>query len=277
MDSNEAINSYNTFADKILPEALDDLYPGCAKDFWMQGAITFISEVPVIVTADIINDDTAKTTILRELSNIFKVDLSKIKMTDTDVYKVKNGEMRSNGYRPYKSVTRWIYTVDWHDTTEEHLVKYRDYIRASMKSQNIQWEKQLLEKINESTRDAFEKYVYNKFLYNNYGISKMTEYIAGIVVGPDYLDIAFDFMPKETIVMNGLSGKPSKLLHPTPTEVEVTEKRVDRVICEQLVEEFFQDMNRTPFFKLEPVGHVELIDDKSLGCLYNIVQFNERK
>ena len=41
------------------------------------------------------------------------------------------------------------------------------------------------------------------------------------------------------------------------TEIEVTEKRIDRVICEQLVEEFFSDMNRTPFFKLVPAGHVE--------------------
>lgn len=273
---NKALNAYKEFSDKILPETLNELYPGCAKNFWMQGAISFVSEVPIIVTSDIINDSTAKTTLLRELANIFKVDLAKVKMTDTDVYKVYNDVISSSGYRSYKSVTRWIYTVDWHDTKEEHLVEYRDYIRSSMKSQGIQWEKQLLEKINESTREAFEKYVYNKFLYNNFGISKMTEYIAGIVVGPDYLDIAFDFMPKETVVMNGLSGKPSKLLHPTPTEIEVTEKRIDRVICEQLVEEFFSDMNRTPFFKLVPAGHVELIDNKSLGCLYNIVQFNER-
>lgn len=275
-ESNAAIASLDVFCNRILPEALNELYPECARDFWVQGAMSFTSQVPVIVTADIINDPDAKIEILNLLSEVFQVDRSKIKMTDTDIFKVKTGIARDN-YQPHKSVNRWIYTVDWHDTTEEHLVKYRDYIRKSMKHQGIQWEKELLEKLNAPTMKAFEEYVYKKFLYNNYGISKMTEYIAGIIVGPDYLDIAFDFKPKEVEVMNGLSGKPSKVIHPTPTEVEVTEKRIDRVICEQLVEEFFSDMNRTPFFKLVPDGHEQLIDEHSLGCLYNIVQFNERR
>lgn len=277
MDKSQiAVSAYQFFCNDILPEALNDLYPGCAEDFWVQGAIYFESQVPVIVTADIINDPNAKVEILNLLADIFQVDKSKVKMTDTDVFKIKTGMARDN-YQPHKSVTRWIYTVDWHDTTEDHLVSYRDYIRKSMKSQGIQWEKELLEKLNEPTMKAFEKYVYDKFLYNNYGISKMTEYIAGIVVGPDYLDIAFDFKPKEIETMNGLSGKPSKVIHPTPTEVEVTEKRIDRVICEQLVEEFFSDLKRTPFFKLVPDSHVNLIDEQSLGCLYNIIQYNEKK
>lgn len=268
----EALDGLFKFEKDTVRNALEKKFPGSTRDFWMEGSpMNWKSIVPVII------DDSDKSEVIDILSKAFQVSKSSIELSGADYQKIKKDTTSiSSNYTPYSTERRLLFTVDWKDTKNENLLRYKNFIQDHMKSQGIQWEKDLIESLNRSTTDALENYIYNKFLYNNYGLAKMTDNIVDIIITPDTVDIAFDFAPKEAVVMNGLSGKPSKVISPTQTEIEVTEKRIDRVMTELLMNDFFKDLKRTPFFKLIPNGH-KWYDNRAFMCLYDIVQYTEKK
>lgn len=253
-DSKMATDHLFHFDQVVLREALEEAFPGSTKEFWVQGAIQFTSVVPVIT--NISNKDKC----IKILVDTYQVDKSKVKFLNIEDYKLKKDldRPRQDYYRPYITVERLMFEVDWHDTTQPDLVAYRDYIRGSMKQQGIQWESQLLEGISEPQRKKLEEYIYRSFLYDDFGLAKMSKNLVDIKVGNDYLDIVFDFN------------------NPTGTEVEVTDKRIDKVVTEHLVDGFFKDNKHVPYFKIIADEH-RWLDNNALACFYNIVQYNEKK
>ena len=266
----QAMACLDEFSHKILPNALEELIPGSANDFWMEGAIDFQSVVPVLC------DSSNNKKVMKLLAQVFQVDPSKVTFEGTDEHKFKNGEFNNKtNYQPIKTRTRQRFGVDWRKTTEPNLATYRDYIMDSMKEQGIENWVNLNEGINKPTQNRIGNFALDVLVDRRYGNVKFTD-IADVEVGADYIDIAFDFNFKEEIVMNGLSGKPSKVVHPTPTEIEVTEKRIDKFMTEQFPELFFRYYKVQPFFKVIADEH-RWIDDNSLACFYDIIQYSEMK
>lgn len=267
----EAMNGLYTFENVTLKRALEKAFPGSAQDLFVSGiAVDFMGKVPVIT--DIKNKDEVQEVI----ANAYQIDKNKVNFLELEPYKLRNPEKTSvsNNYIPYKTVDRMVFGVDWKDTKDENLLKYINYIRKSWAERG---QRNLLrEGINKPTQDRIANFALDVFLDRRYGNSKFTEYIADVEVGSNYLDIAFDFQPSEVETVNGLSGKPSKVIHPTPTEIEVTEKRIDKFMIEEFPRLFFRYYKVTPFFRIEKVEH-KWLDDTALACLYNIIQINERK
>lgn len=269
----EAMDGLFRFENWTVRDELEKLIPGSARDFWIEGSpMDWNSIVPVIA------DESNKNKIINLLSNLFGVSKDKVQFIGTDTKKIKKTDLErsySDNYTPYKTMERLKFKVDWKETTNEDLARYQSYIRNSMKRQGIQWESHLLEGINKPVQDRIGNFALDTLVDRRYGNVKFTD-IADIEVGPDYIDIAFDFEFKEEVVMNGLSGKPSVVVHPTPTEIEVTEKRIDKFMTEQFPELFFRYYKVTPFFRIVADEH-RWLDENSLACMYNIIQFNERK
>lgn len=271
-DSKTAINSLMHFTNEVVPQALENFLPGSAKKYWDEGSpMDFKSVVPVIC------DVSYKDKLIPLIAKTFQVDQSKVRFIGTDEFKLPRDldRPRQDNYVPHKTVERLKFEVNWHDTTQPDLVKYRDYTIKNMQDQGIDWESTLTEGINKPVQNRIGNFALDTFISRWYGNSKFTD-IADVEVGPDYIDIAFDFTFKEEKVMNGLSGKMSKVTHPTPTEIEVTEKQIDRFMTEQFPKLFFEYYHVTPFFRIEADEH-RWLDENSLGCFYNIIQFNEKK
>lgn len=270
-ESNEAINALKHFEEVTLRSALENKYPGSANGLWLSSVITFESDVPVLV------DISEKDNVINILADAFQVSKDKVSFRGTEDFKLKKSldKPRSDNYQPYKTVERLVFHVDWHDTKDPDLVKYRDYTRKNMANQGVQWENELLEGINKPTQDRIGNFALDVLVDRRYGNAKFTD-IADIEVGPDYLDIVFDFDFKEEEVLNGLSGNMSKVVHPTPTEIEVTEKRIDKFMTEQFPDLFFRYYKVTPFFRIVADEH-RWLDKNALACMYDIIQFNERK
>ena len=266
----EAMSSLHNFENITLKKSLETAFPGSSQDLFVTGpAIDFIGKVPVIV--DIANKDE----VIPVLAKAYQVDESKVKFLELESYRLPNRDKRStSNYTPYKTVERLIFEVDWKDTSNKDLLTYINYIRTSWKERGQDY--LLREGINKPTQNRIGNFALDVFLDRKYGNSKFTEFIADVEVGPDYLDIAFDFTPTETETVNGLSGKVNKVIHPTPTEIEVTEKRIDKFMTEQFPDLFFRYYKVSPFFRIEKLEH-KWLDNTALACLYNIIQINERK
>lgn len=269
----EAMDGLFRFEHVVVRNALEQAFPGSCPDFWIEGSpMDWKSKVPVIT--DIKNKDK----VINILSDVFGVSKDKVVFSGTDKAKIRKStsdRQYSDNYIPYKTMERLIFDVDWKDTTNEDLNRYQIYIKSSMKRQGIQWEKELMEGINKPVQDRIGNFALDVLVDRRYGNAKFTD-IADIEVGPDYIDIAFDFEPRIEDTFNGLSNKPSKIVHPTPTEIEVTEKRIDRFMTEEFPTLFFRYYHVTPFFRIVKDEH-RWIDDNSLACFYNIIQLNERK
>lgn len=264
LDKHERYDVYN---------ALETAFPGSCPDFWIEGSpMNWQSRVPVIT------DESNKDKIIDILATEYGVPKDKVTFSGTDKAKIKKFDPErsyNDNYIPYKTMTRLLFDVDWKDTTNEDLKRYQDYIKKSMKRQGIQWESDLLEGINKPVQDRIGNFALDVLVDRRYGNAKFTD-IADIEVGPDYIDIAFDFEFKTTDTYNGLSDKPSKVVHPTPTEIEVTEKRIDKFMTEDFPALFFRYYHVTPFFRIIADEH-RWIDRNSLACFYTIKQLNERK
>lgn len=269
----EAMNGLFNFENSTVRDALEKEFPGSCQGFWMGGSpMDWKSKVPVI--ADIRN----KAKIINLLAKEFGVSKDKVEFAGLEKTKVKKTDPDrhySDNYIPYKTINKMVFNVDWKETTNEDLKRYQDYIRSSMKNQGIEWESEILEGINQPTQNRIGNFALDVLVDRRYGNAKFTD-IADVEVGPDYIDIAFDFMFRETETINGLSGKPSKVIHPTPTEIEVTEKRIDKFMTEDFPTLFFRYYKVTPFFRIIADEH-RWIDKDSLACFYTIEQFNERK
>lgn len=269
----EAMDGLFKHEQDTVRNALENAFPGSCPNFWISGSpMNWESKVPVIT------DESNKNKIISILADVYGVSKDKVKYTGTDQAKIRKTDVErrySDNYIPYKTMTRLVFDVDWKETTNEDLKRYQDYIRTSMKKQGIQWESELLEGINKPVQDRIGNFALDVLVDRRYGNAKFTD-IADIEVGPDYIDIAFDFDFKETETFNGLSGKPSKVIHPTPTEIEVTEKRIDKFMTEDFPTLFFRYYHVTPFFRIITDEH-RWIDENSLACFYTIKQINERK
>lgn len=269
----EAMDGLTYFENTIVRDALEKLIPGSAQDFWVEGSpMDWKSVVPVIADASYIPK------IINLLAPLFGVSKDKVKFIGTDRKKIRKfntGRQYSDNYIPHKTMERLKFEVDWKETTNEDLARYQSYIRQSMARQGIQWESQLLEGINKPVQNRIGNFALDVLVDRRYGNAKFTD-IADIEVGPDYLDIVFDFDFKEEEVLNGLSGNMSKVVHPTPTEIEVTEKRIDKFMTEQFPNLFFRYYKVTPFFRIVADEH-RWLDKNALACMYDIIQFNERK
>lgn len=127
-------------------------------------------------------------------------------------------------------------------------------------------------KFDEETKDAIYEFLFNCFADNTLGLSKFTSHVGDIIVGDNTIDIAFDFRPYTEEVTSGLSGKTSKIKHPTPTEVEVTEKHVDNFMVNDFPSTFFRKRDEYPTFRLQPVEHRWDENGDILYCLYDVIR-----
>lgn len=280
----EAMDALRSFEQREVKNAVEKEFPGSTLGWWVGGSpMYFKSTVPVIT------DEANVPKIIKLLAELFQVDKSKVKWSGADLTKIKRPDLDkhpNNEYTPYRTTRRLLFDVDWEDTTNESLLLYKNYLLNMMKSQDIDWQasvdeekmdesEQLDEGINKPVQDRISNFILDTFMDRRYGNEKFTD-IADIEVGPDYIDIAFDFDFKEIETFNGLSGKPSKVIHPTPTEIEVTEKHIDDFMCNRFPDLFFKYYKVTPFFRIVKDEH-RWLDDNALACMYDIVQFTERK
>ena len=117
----------------------------------------------------------------------------------------------------------------------------------------------LNEKLVQSVKDNIYQVLWNSLADGTDGEQKFTKNIADINVGDDTIDIAFDFRD------------------PTGTEVEVTQKHIDKFMVNRLPALYSKVMGAEDFFRVQPVKHEWNEQEEILYCLYDIVQMPRYK
>lgn len=257
----EAMNALKRFDEVVLPQALEKVLPGSTQGMFVSGsAVTFEGDVPVIA------DEKDTNKIIKVLSNTYKIDVSNISLKDSRMTRVrkepKDSKVYSSGYIPYKTVNVLTFHVNWKDTKDEDLIKYRDYIRKDMKRQGIMWERYLSESLYNKTKNKTEQFLFDIFVGNRYGTMKWP-CIADWNMTSDSIELAFDYRP----------DKDQKVPHTTRSSVE---KRLDNFMQNEFTKLYNKELNTKAWYTITPAG----VDDDGSGVViysYDINSFNSKR